>query len=90
MRLCLQWGLRQEKLDGPREQLGGRVKWTGGNLKLVGWEGGHVQAVIGGEGGEEGGGSEIVFEVGGAAREDGRVEREVEGRGGMGGGRREK
>ena len=39
----------------------------------MGWEGGQVQAVIG-EGGEEGGGSEIVFEVGGAAREVGRVE----------------
>ena len=53
MRLCLQWGLRQEKSDGPTEQLGGREKWTGGNLKLVGWEEGHVQAVIGEEGGEE-------------------------------------
>ncbi len=35
------------------EKWGGREKWMGGNLKLVGWEGGHVQAIVGGEGGEE-------------------------------------
>lgn len=47
------WGRGRRSELGWQEKWGGREKWTGGDLKLVGWEGRYVQAVIGGEGGEE-------------------------------------
>jgi hypothetical protein len=40
------WGRGRRSELGWQEKWGGREKWTGGNLKLVGWEGGHVQAIL--------------------------------------------